>query len=484
MKNLLALLVPVLALSVTDLKAQPIKYSQETESKIKQVENNLCGWVQTGTDDKWNLLERMKKYHLNGISIAVIHNYKIEWARGYGIADVAENRPVTEKTLFQAASISKSLNSLAVLRLVEEKKIDCDSDVNKYLKSWKFPYDEKSKGKKITVKELLSHTAGLTVHGFPGYEAGKPLPSIIQILNGQKPANNPIIHSFEEPGTKVNYSGGGITILQLLITDVTGMPYEDYMQKYVLNPIGMTASCYCQPPSALDSALLATAYKFDGKPVPGKYHIYPEMAAAGLWTNPTDLSRYIIEEQLALKGESQKVLSQAMTRFRLIPVMGNSALGSFIVTKAGGTESYFNHSGGNEGFLSNYFGSMEGGDGVVVMINSEDWTIIDEITNSVASVYNWKNYYYPQSKKVITVSPGLLQNYIGRYQMGFRRFEIVNFEDGLGAIMSGTTPWKVYFSSDSDFFVKETAGNGRFKFGAGGKVKGFEMDGMKATKIK
>jgi CubicO group peptidase (beta-lactamase class C family) len=483
MKKKFILLPFLIIFAFSAIDAQKIKYSPETESKINQVENNLAGWAQTGSDDRWNIFDRMKKYHVNGVSIAVVHNYRIEWARGYGFADLSEKRPVTEQTLFQAASISKSLNSIGVLKLAEEKKIDCDSDINMYLKSWKFPYDDKSQGKKITVKELLSHTAGLTVHGFPGYERGKKIPSLIQVLNGRKPANTDAIRSFEEPGIHVSYSGGGTTILQLLVTDITGMPYTDYMQKIILDPLGMTSSCYCQPPDGISESLLATGYKADGTEVPGKYHVYPEKAAAGLWTNPTDLCKYIIETELSWKGESHKVLSPEMTRFRLTPVLEDAALGVFVNSRVSGSYKYFNHNGGNEGFLSTCYGCCDSGEGAVVMINSEDWTIIDEIVNSVATVYNWKDFYLPEIKKVITIPAELQTKYAGSYRMDTRRFEIVPYEDGLGIKNGGDTPWKLWFTTDSDFFTKETRGMATFRFSSDGNVTGFITNGMEARKV-
>jgi CubicO group peptidase (beta-lactamase class C family) len=480
--NKLATLIIAFATFFLGSNAQTPNYSQEVESKIKQVENNLAGWVLTGTDDRWNILDRMKKYGVNGVSIAVIHDNKIEWAKGYGLADVSENRPVTENTLFQAASISKSLNSIGVLKLAEAKKIDCDSDINKYLKTWKFPYSDKTGGKKVTVKELLSHTAGLSVHGFPGYEKGKDIPDLVQILDGQKPANNLAVRSVEEPGKRVNYSGGGTTILQLLLTDITGLPYEDYMKKEVLDPLGMTSSCYCQPPDNIGPLILATGYKANGKEVTGKYHIYPEKAAAGLWTNPTDLCKYVIETQLAWKGGSHKVLSPEMTRFRLTPVIDDAGLGVFVNSRVTGSYKYFNHNGGNEGFLSTYYGCRDSGEGVVVMINSENWTIIDEIVNSVATVYNWKDFYLPENKKVIDIPDTLIKKYTGKYQMGLRGYEIVTEGKGLGMKAGGNSPWILYFTSDSDFFVKETGGMVKFEFTPDGKVKGFAANGMKARK--
>jgi CubicO group peptidase (beta-lactamase class C family) len=480
MKKLLFIFF-VFALLYKAGNAQPSS-SSSVESRISQVENNLAGWVQTGMDDRWNILDRMKKYKVNGVSIAVIHDHKIEWAKGYGMADVTESRPVTGNTLFQAASISKSLNSLGVLKLAEEKKIDCDSDLNKYLTSWKFPYDSNSVGTKITVKEILSHTAGLTIHGFPGYEREKEKPTLIQVLNGEKPANTMAVRSFEEPGKRVSYSGGGTTILQLLVTDVSGLPYEVYMQKEVLDPLGMTSSCYCQPPGDGRSKLLATGYKADGQEVTGKYHVYPEMAAAGLWTNPTDLCKYVIETELAWRGESHKVISPEMTRLRLTPVMDDAALGVFVNTRVAGSNRYFNHNGGNEGFLSTCYGCLDSGEGVVIMINSENWTIIDEILNSVATVYNWKDFYLPEIKNPVDVSEDQVIKYLGKYQLGFKKFEIVADEAGIVIKPEGEAPYKMYFLSDNEFFVKETRGIVKFTFSQDGKVTGFTTNGMTANK--
>ena len=484
MKKPLVLLVLLPAILFPSVSAQSTRYTPETEAKIKAVENNLAGWVQTGNDDRWNLFDRMKKYGVNGVSVAVIHDHQIVWAKGYGMADVSEKRPVTEKTLFQAASISKSLNSLGVLKLVESGKISCDSDINKYLKSWKFPYDDKSKGKVITVKELLSHTAGLTVHGFPGYERGKKIPTVIQVLNGEKPANTAPVRSFEEPGKNVVYSGGGTTILQLMVTDQTGMPYNVYMQKEVLDPLGMTSSCFCQPPDGIKPELLATGYKADGKEVPGKYHIYPEMAAAGLWTNPTDLCKYVIETELAWEGLSHKVLSPEMTRIRLTPVADNAALGVFVNPRVTGSYKYFYHNGGNEGFLSTYYGCLDSGDGVAVMINSENWTIIDEIVNSVAIVYGWKDFYLPEIKRPFSIADTLMKKYTGRYEMQGRKYEIVPMGKGLGIKSWNNIPWKLYFTTDSDFFVKESRGMATFVTNRDGKVTGFFINGQEVKKVK
>jgi CubicO group peptidase (beta-lactamase class C family) len=473
----------LICLSTFPLNAQTKKYPADIEEKIRLVENGLAGWMQTGTNDTWNLADRMKKYNINGVSIAVIHNYKIDWVRGYGFADVSENRPVTETTLFQAASISKSLNSVGVLKLVQEKKLDLNTDINKYLVSWKFPYDSISNSKKLTLANLLSHTGGLTIHGFPGYAKGEVLPTLSQILDGQKPANTEAVRSSNEPGKSVNYSGGGVTISQLIVMDVTHQPYDIFMQKNVLDPLGMTSSSYTQPPPESKKELLATGYKADGKEVAGKYHIYPEQAAAGLWTCPVDLCNYIIETQLSYKGKSSKVLTPEMTKLRLTPVLEDAALGTFVNSRVTGSLKYFNHNGGNEGFQCTAIGCRDNGEGVVIMTNSDNGSLIyEEIVNSVATVYKWKDYYLPEIKKVVDVDSSLLDKYAGKYILNGKTAIFKKNGDVLSVNVLGDLFWKVYFTSDSDFFIREFRGFLRFQTDKDKRVTGFTFNGMTAKK--
>jgi CubicO group peptidase (beta-lactamase class C family) len=401
-------------------------HSQQSnlQDRIKAVENNLAPDMIFGdTVPELNLLKQMEAYGINGLSIAVIKDYKLDWAKGYGWADREEKRPVTINTRFQAASISKSINSLALLKLVQQKKIEPDTDIIKYLKSWKFPYDSLSKDKKINLVNLLSHTAGISVHGFRGYTIMEERPTVLQILDGTKPANSKPVRSLFEPGLKFQYAGGGTTITQLLLTDITGKRYEEYMQQHVLKPVGMSKSFFTQPPAAATPEL-ATA-DTNGKAIDGKYPVYPEQAAAGLWTTPSDLSKYIIETQLAYKNKSAKVLNQALTQKRLTPYIdSNAALGVFIVKK--GDDRYFNHNGGNEGFLCTSYGSIEGGNGVVIMINGDKYSIIPEVLNSVARVYGWKDFYKPVFKPVYYPSKDTLAKYVGKYLL-FKDTIAINF---------------------------------------------------------
>lgn len=372
------------------------EYSPEVRERISRVENNLTPWNVSRRGPRWSLSQRMALYNIKGLSIAVVHNYKIEWAKGYGWADISENRLVTEKTLFQAASISKSLNGIGIMKLVQDEKLDLNADINDYLRSWKFPYDKISNNRKITVANLLSHTAGLNLHGFPGYEVTDTIPTLLQILNGELPSNTEAIRSVKEPGIEFSYSGGGITISQQIVEDITGEPYETFMQKNVLDPLGMSNSFFFQFPDKKYWKNLATGYYLSGDEVKGKHHIYPEQAAAGLWTNPIDLCLSIIETQLSYLGRSEKVLSPEMTRLRLTPVMQDAALGVFVAEK--GTTRYFNHNGGNTGFSCQLTACLDDGNGVVIMTNSDNGSILEEIVNSVAITYNWKDYGLPVRK--------------------------------------------------------------------------------------
>lgn len=459
MKNLCTLFLIFLWQGLfTKLYAQDKKYAHEIETKIKAVENNLGLQVRIEGEPKHTLKERMNFHHVNGVTIAIIKDYKIDWARSYGWADSAEQRRVTTSTLFQAGSISKSLNGVGVLKLVQDKRLDLNTDVNDYLTSWKFPYDSLTKSKKITLANLLSHTAGLSVHGFPGYEKGNSIPTLVQILNGERPANTSAVRSIFEPGLKYQYSGGGTTISQLIVQDITKKPYDEFMWKNVLKPMGMKNSFYTQPPAGDKQKLLASGYYNDGKAVKGKYHIYPEQAAAGLWTNPTDLAYYVIETQLALHGKSSKVLSQDMTKLRLTPYIDKSAaLGVFIVKR--GEQTYFQHTGADEGFVSQYYGSMEGGNGAVVMVNSDNGAITEEIINSVATVYGWKGFYNPlQRPKIITVPQNILETYVGEYKRKandefYLKISLVN-----GRFFYSEPGWdgfELYAGTENDFFSRE-----------------------------
>lgn len=430
------------------------KYSAETLEKIKAVENNITGGIVVNDAKPSTIMEQMAKYKVNGMSIAVIHDYKIEWAKGYGWADVAEKRPMTTKTLFEPGSISKTLNAVGILKLAQDKKVDLYTDINTYLSSWKFPYDSLSKGKKITLAQLLSHQAGLTVHGFPGHDINGPIPTVYEVLDGKKPSFTPAVRSAFEPDLRFQYSGGGTTISQVLLSDVTRQAYDDWMYKNVLKPIGMVNSTYAQPPATNKRRWCSSAYNGDGTPIERKFHVYPEQAAAGLWMTPTDLCRYIIDMQLAWKGQASKVLNADMVKLHLTPYNnGPAAMGTFIDDLDGAL--YFQHGAGNDGFCGQFFGSLEDGYGVAIFLNSDNGRLLGEVINSVAKVYNWKNFYRaPKQVKSIAVSNEILKTYEGIYLFDDTWAAIGKRDNEFHFFTSGTHA-KMYFNTPTQFVNEE-----------------------------
>lgn len=424
----------------------------EIEQQVRHVTSGLIGGIilKGHESNTHTLSDRMKQLNVPGVSIAVIHNGKIEWARGFGVRN-GSGDPVNPNTMFQAGSISKPLAAMAVLRLVQEGKLALDADINTYLTSWKFPSDAIAGGKPITLRELLTHTAGTTVHGFPGYASNEPVPTLAQVLDGEKPANTPAIRSEQPPMKEWKYSGGGFTIMQQAVVDVAHEPFPKLMHDTVLGPIGMTRSTYEQPlPQALrDDA--ATPYRADGKPVEGGAHTYPEMAAAGLWTTPTDLAKYAIEVELSLKGNANHVLNAEMTRQMLTAGMGHWGLGLEI----GGEEAnpYFSHGGANEGFRNIFAAYEKNGEGAVVMTNGDNGGGLgDEILHSIANEYHWHDWH-PLVRTAIEVDPKILATYVGTYQLAPNFDLVITVENGqLVTQATGQPKFPVFAATETRFF--------------------------------
>jgi CubicO group peptidase (beta-lactamase class C family) len=426
--------------------------SPEVEQHIQHVEAGLVGGVVIKGDasSTHTLSDRMKELNVPGVSIAVIHRGKIEWARGFGVISVG-GPAVNAETMFQAGSISKPLAAMAALKLAQQGKLSLDADVNTLLTSWKLPGDPVTGGKPITLRELLTHTAGITVHGFPGYASNEPVPTLVQVLNGEKPANTAPIRSEAAPGVAWKYSGGGFTIMQQAVIDVTKEPFPKLLHDTVLKPIGMTRSTYEQPlPNAL-RANAATPYRGDGKPIEGGAHTYPEMAAAGLWTTPTDLARYAIEVEQSLEGKANHVLSVEMTKQMVTPGIGKWGLGLQI----GGADAnpYFAHGGANEGFRNTFAAYEKGGEGAVVMTNGDNGGVLgDEVMHSIAAEYGWPDWH-PTVRSVVPVDPKVLSQYAGTFELqpGFNL--VVTLENGqLMTQATGQDKVPIFAESETKFF--------------------------------
>jgi CubicO group peptidase (beta-lactamase class C family) len=369
----------------------PDKSAQTTDiaGRVRRIEENVAV-IATGENKpriQLSLQQAMDAYKIPGLSIAIIDNFQVVFAKGYGFVAAGANTPVTPKTLFQAGSISKPVAATAALSMVEQGKLTLDENVNVKLKTWKVPDNEFTQTEKVTLRRLMSHTAGLTVHGFPGYDVDAPLPTLVQVLNGEKPANTAPVRVEIVPGTKFRYSGGGVTIEQLLMTVVSGKAFPALLRETVLDKIGMADSSYEQPLPATRAAATACGTQGDGKPIHGKWHVYPEMAAAGLWTTPTDLAHFAIEIALSKNGKSNRVLSQKMTNEMLTPVLEEAGLGFFLDHNNPGQ---FGHNGADEGFQALLTMNAETGKGVVIMGNSDNFlTMGDDVLSAVAREFTW-----------------------------------------------------------------------------------------------
>src|SRR6185295_1606323 len=346
--------------------------------------------------DGYTLRQVMERFRVPGVSVAVIKDFAIHWAKGYGVADVETGAAVENNTLFQAASISKPVAAMAVVRAVQDGRFKLDDDVNTILRSWKVPDSEFTRGHPVTPRALLSHTSGLgDGFGFPGYHPSAPRPTVVEILNGSKPSNVGPVLMERPPFTAFKYSGGGVTVMQLAMMDAFPEPYPALMQRVVLGPIGMSDSTYEQPLSSERDKHAARAHSGGGRAMDTKWHVYPELAAAGLWTTSVDLAKFAIEVQQAALGRSSKVLTQASVREMLSPVgVGDYAVG-LSVTKIG-QGWYFGHGGSNWGFQCDLVAHRVKGYGVAIMTNGDAGRpIIDEIRARVAAAYAWDSLDKP-----------------------------------------------------------------------------------------
>jgi CubicO group peptidase (beta-lactamase class C family) len=413
MANIFVHLIVIFFLIVTgcvsSISPPPFTLPTNTlDERIAAVENRLPvkGW------SKWNvmtLVDRMEHYNVPGVSIAVINKDEIEWSKGYGTLEVGSNKPVTPDTLFQAGSIGKSLTATATMHFVEEGYLSLDENVNDKLVSWKVPENRFTKKENVTLRRLLSHSAGMTVGGFRGYSEGEQIPDLLQILDGKSPANNKPIRVDKMPGKEFRYSGGGFQVVQQLLEDVQDEPFALIMQETILRPSGMTSSAYelSLPQDRKDIA--AIAHNVNGQPAPGKWHNLACFGAGGgLWTTPTDLARFGIEISKAYKGKPNRIISHQSAEVMLTPQSDAGELGREVkrylpgfcnqvnyglgfILCGEGQDFMFLHPGHNlPGYRSLLVVMPEKEQGIALMINGEKGNGLElEIFYSFAQAYKW-----------------------------------------------------------------------------------------------
>lgn len=335
----------------------------------------------------------MDYYHVPGVSIALIKDRKVERLLVFGVRDQNTKEPVTESTQFQAGSISKPVAAAVALKLVQDGRIELDADINGALESWKLPSNSFTMTRPATLRMLLNHLAGTTVHGFPGYHSTDGLPLLVQILDGTAPANTAPIVVDKVPGESFRYSGGGYVVMQQAIIDLSGKGFAAVAKESVLDALAMTDSTYDQPLPAASLAFAASAHDTNGRVLEEGDHVYPELAAAGLWTTPGDLAKFLIEIQASLEGQSNLLMSRELASTMLTPFSSSAPYGlGFEITGTAG-EEYFSHGGVNAGFQAYMVAHKSKGVGAVVMTNGDNGSqVVRIVLPVIAQTEQWPDF--------------------------------------------------------------------------------------------
>jgi CubicO group peptidase (beta-lactamase class C family) len=389
---------------------------KNNEQKIAAVEQGLMPAIRIeGEDSRWSLQERMQNYNIPGISLAVAEDGEVAWAAGYGSAEVGTDTTVDADTLFQGASISKVVNAFAVMQQVQAGKLDLDTNVNQYLKSWQVPENELTRRRPVTLRGILSHSAGLSVHGFGGIPHGKPVPTLLQIITGEAEGYRAVEVDIM-PGTEQRYSGGGTCVAQQILEDVTGKTFAELVEENIFGPLGLARSTFeDQLPDDPSLENYSAEHDEQGELCEGRWGMYPTKAAGGLWTTPSEYLRFLAEIRRAWHGQSE-LLSQEIARTMLTRQPGGAfGLGPRVVND--GALMRIQHGGSNQGFQCDAQLYIDSGKGAVVMTNGAGgMPLYWEVLNAIASEHLWPGYLLPP-KRPVSLSVEELDRYVGEYKV-------------------------------------------------------------------
>ncbi|WP_128543386.1 serine hydrolase [Larkinella soli] len=422
----------------------PAQSPGPVENRIRQVENSLMPYVPVAGRPAWNLRERMAYHRVPGLSIAVVHHFRIDWAKSYGLADTTTRRPVTTETPFSVGSVSKLVAAVAAMTLVDQGRMALDTPINRYLRTWQLPENESTRKTPVTLAMLLSHRGGTSQSSYFGFPPGpSALPTVREILSGDPKAGTRAVIVNSEPGREFRYSGGGYLVAQQAMMDVTGQEFADFTEKAVFRKLGLQHTTFAQPLPANFKTRASWAYSenawFKGMP-----YVYPQQAPAGLYSTPSDLARLMIDLQNSHEGRGG-LLSRAAVRTMMRPTAKVSegfyrediGLGPFLIRRNDNADSagiYFEHTGVNAGFLAYFIGSLKGGNGVVITMNNDGGAgeLGREIRRAVARVYGWAGFL-PDPIRPVSLPDSVLSAYAGRYRRG--PDEVVQFRKENGYLV-------------------------------------------------
>lgn len=334
--------------------------------------------------------QAMRKYSLPAVSLAVIDHGRIVYARAYSSDSQSD---INEDSLFQSASIGKSVSAYGALLLVDGKKIELDKNVNKYLNSWRIPDNSYTATQKVTLRNILDMTSGLSVSGFAGNSVGDRLPTLQQILNGQPPAENPPVRVIFVPGSRYYYSGGSYEVLEQLVEDMTNSSFSDYMQNQVLNPLDMDHSQFIAVLPKSEQKQAVSGYLADGKMIPGRWKIIPALGAGGMWTTPSDLASFAINVMDSYNGRHDGLLSKQLAH-EMLARQANTDFGLGFVVDGCGNNLNFRKEGHNIGFYNWLIAFPATRQGAVIMTNSDNGLpAIKDIMDAISQEYEWPAHY-------------------------------------------------------------------------------------------
>jgi len=366
----------------------------QLERRIERVEKGLLADQSDPPWKRMNLIDRMTYYKVPGVSISMINDFQIEWAKGYGVLEAGKDQPVTTETIFQPGSTAKPIVAMSTLHYVEAGDLELDSNVNDKLISWKIPENEFTAQAPVTLRRLLSHSAGIPYVPLHGYPQGLAIPNRLQILDGEPPAKSQPVRVVIVPGTQYSYSNGGYIVVEKLLVDATGMPFDVIMDEIVLEPLQMDTITVKFPLPENLVPIAASGHRVDGSVIPGGWHTNPEMGTGGSWwATPSDMARLYIDIMLTYTGQSENIISQEMAVEMLTPQIENRGLGPWIGDE-GGDLYYFGHPGHTYGYKTYIVAYPKRGQGLVIMTNSDAGdALYNEILNSVNVEYGWVGNY-------------------------------------------------------------------------------------------
>lgn len=446
-----------------------------TSRRIKAVENGLLKAVvfEGENPERMKIEERLAYYKVRGVSIAVIDNYAIEWAKGYGEANTEKAEAVTPGTVFQAAQLSQLLTSAATLAFLDRENFGLDRPVNEYLNTWKLPESRLTREKKISVRQILSHCSGIISLQYEGNEFLADLPTLDELLRGEK-GGYPPVYADSIPEEEMKYSEAGYAVVEKVLEDLSGLAFSDFMARTILQPLHMETSSFVRPLPEILYSKAAAGHTREGSPVEGKGNFYPVSAAMGLWTTPSELAGFAVELMKTALGLSQTVLSPDSAREMLSYQCGLRGLGPFIGDS--GDNLHFYLDGKCRGFSCFVVAYPVRGQGAVIMTNSDNGEyLIDEICRALSDAYKWP-HFIPEIKKYYRLDPSVYQLYEGIYEVNPEYRLNVTHEDFYLIIQpTGQAATKFFVENTTTFFSTDPYIRIRFVQDSQGHVTGLVL---------